>query len=133
MAKVLGIGGVVLYSKDPKRLIEWYKKHLGIHVGPETYTFFYWREKDNPEQIGKTLWEVAPPENEDHKIDAKTSTVLVSFRVDNLQEVLSNLRKDGVAVLDEIREVNDGTLGWFFDIDGNKVELWEYQEKETDI
>ena len=129
MAKVLGIGGVILYSKEPKRLTEWYKKHLGIDVGTGTYTFFYWREKDNPEKIGKTLWEVVPPESNNHKIDAKTSTVIVSFRVDNLQEVLSNLRQDGVEVLEEVREVNDGTLGWFFDIDGNKVELWEYKEK----
>ena len=128
MAQVLGLGGVVIYSKDPKRFSEWYKKHLGIDVGDGTYTFFYWREKENPEKIGKTLWEVVSSEQKHVDIDPQKSPILVSLRVDNLKEMLASLKEAGVEVLDEIRQVNDGTLGWFFDIDGNKIELWEHKE-----
>jgi hypothetical protein len=32
MKRVTGIGGIVVFAKDPKALCAWYKKHLGIDV-----------------------------------------------------------------------------------------------------
>jgi len=126
MAKVTGFGGIILYSNDPKRLVKWYKENLGIEFGNEDYTFFYWLYQDNPEKVGKTLVEIVPPIDENHKFDQKKSSVTISFCVDNLEEMLESLRgMDGVVVYDEIREIVDGWIGWFDDIDGNKVELWE--------
>ncbi len=125
MASITGFGGVILYSNDPKRLIEWYKTHLGIDFGTEAYTFFYWREKENSEKIGKTLVEIVPPDNDDHIIDQSKSPVMVSFCVDNLSDILASLRQIDIKVCDEIRDINDGIIGWFYDIDGNKIELWQ--------
>ena len=123
MAKAVGIGGILIQTKDIKRLAAWYKKHLGVEIGDnETYTFFYQREHENPEIIRKTLFEIIELENE--KAKPELSTMMLSFRVDNLQALLSQLRGSGVKVEDEVRKVNDGWLGWVYDIDGNKIELW---------
>ena len=35
MERVTGIGGIFFKSDDPKKLYEWYEKHLGINVDPQ--------------------------------------------------------------------------------------------------
>ncbi len=34
MKRVTGIGGVFFESKDPKKITEWYQKHLGLDTNP---------------------------------------------------------------------------------------------------
>ena len=40
MKKVTGIGGVFFKCKDPKRVKEWYSKHLGLKVNQYDYGKF---------------------------------------------------------------------------------------------
>ena len=37
--KVTGIGGVFFKCKDPKKITEWYQKHLGLNTNPYGATF----------------------------------------------------------------------------------------------
>ena len=39
MKKVTGIGGVFFKCKDPKKMTEWYQKHLGLNTNPYGATF----------------------------------------------------------------------------------------------
>src|SRR5436190_23930865 len=55
MEKVTGIGGVFMKARDPKAMAAWYRAHLGIQV-KNGYADFDWREKENPERMGKTVW-----------------------------------------------------------------------------
>ena len=59
MEKVTGIGGVFMKARDPKAMAAWYRAHLGIQV-KNGYADFDWREKENPERMGKTVWTLFP-------------------------------------------------------------------------
>ena len=54
---------------------------------------------------------------------------MMNYRVENLKELLAALREEGVEVLDEIQEVEEGKFGWIMDPEGNKIELWEPNDK----
>jgi catechol 2,3-dioxygenase-like lactoylglutathione lyase family enzyme len=34
MKRVTGIGGIFFKCKDPEKVKEWYKKHLGLEIDP---------------------------------------------------------------------------------------------------
>ena len=44
MKRVTGIGGVFFKSKDPKKITEWYHKHLGLDTNPYGATDVYKRQ-----------------------------------------------------------------------------------------
>ena len=48
-----------------------------------------------------------------------------SYRVDNLGEMLEQLRAAGVTVVGGPESHENGKFAWIMDPDGNKVELWE--------
>jgi predicted enzyme related to lactoylglutathione lyase len=50
---------------------------------------------------------------------------MMNFRVENLEELLTTLRNEGVTVVGEIERHDYGKFGWILDPDGNKLELWE--------
>jgi predicted enzyme related to lactoylglutathione lyase len=50
---------------------------------------------------------------------------LFNYRVENLVELLKELKKEGVTVIDKVEEFEYGKFGWIVDLDGNKIELWE--------
>ena len=51
MKKVTGIGGVFFKCKNPKKVNQWYKKHLGLNTD-EYGTTFKWRlAKDGTKKV----------------------------------------------------------------------------------
>jgi len=122
MKRVTGLGGVFFKCKDPKAQQEWYKKHLSIEPG-QNGTMFEWREIDNPDKQGCTVWSTF---KEDTKYFAPSEKpFMFNYRVDNLVELIDELRKEGVQVVGEIEVYDFGKFGWIMDPEGNKVELWE--------
>jgi hypothetical protein len=59
MKRVTGIGGVFFKSKDPKKITEWYQKHLGLDTNPYGATF-EWYEKAESTQKAQTQWSPFP-------------------------------------------------------------------------
>jgi predicted enzyme related to lactoylglutathione lyase len=53
---------------------------------------------------------------------------MLNFRVADLDEVLAELRREGVEVLDRIEEHEYGRFGWIVDSEGNRIELWQPAE-----
>ena len=53
--KVTGIGGIFFKCKDPKKLKEWYKEHLGMKTD-QYGTLFEWREVPDTTKKGVTQW-----------------------------------------------------------------------------
>jgi predicted enzyme related to lactoylglutathione lyase len=45
--------------------------------------------------------------------------------VDNLDELLAQLRAAGVSVDERVADLEFGRFGWIMDPDGNRIELWE--------
>ena len=50
---------------------------------------------------------------------------MINYRVENLDYVLEQLRKEGVTVEDRIQNEPYGRFAWLTDPEGNRIELWE--------
>lgn len=123
MKRVTGIGGIFFKTKDPETLMTWYRDHLGIVPEGDGYVAFQWREKDDPERIGATIW--SPFRDDTTYFNPSTSPFMINYRVEDLHGLLAQLRQEGVSVMEEIEETEYGNFGWIIDPEGNKIELWE--------
>lgn len=123
MGKVTGIGGVFFKCRDPKGLIEWYRTHLGLEPEDHGSAMFHWREHDDPEREGFTVW--GPFSEDTAYFDPSKRPFMVNFRVDDLDAILASLREAGVEVDDKVEEYEYGRFGWFMDPEGTRIELWE--------
>jgi predicted enzyme related to lactoylglutathione lyase len=123
MPRVTGIGGIFFKSRDPKTLKSWYREHLGIEPDADGYVSFRWRENENPERKGYTVWEPFPQDTK--YFDPSPAPFMVNYRVDDLRGLLARLREAGVEVSDKVEELEYGKFGWITDPEGNRLELWE--------
>lgn len=123
MKRVTGLGGVFFKSKNPKDLTTWYDEHLGLDFGKNTWSTFEWREKDKPDQLGRTEFSVFPDTTK--YTEPSKSTFMINFRVENLEKLIEVLRGEGVTIVGDIEVYDYGKFGWILDPDGNKIELWE--------
>jgi len=55
MKKVTGIGGIFFKCKDPKKMREWYKTHLGLNTN-QYGAVFEWRQGADTTKKGFTQW-----------------------------------------------------------------------------
>jgi predicted enzyme related to lactoylglutathione lyase len=118
MAKAVGVGGIFLKARDPKALSAWYQTHFDIQsVGGGTLIF------DGPESVGMTVFSHFP-------LDAANfgdgpQQAMVNLRVDDMDQLLAQLAAAGVRI-DPKRDDSDfGRFAWIWDLEGNRVELWE--------
>ena len=118
MAKAVGFGGVFLKARDPKALAAWYTEHLGIQVGEGGAPAF-----TGPESAGTTLF-CHFPSDSDYFGDA-AQQAMINFRVDNLDQLLVQLEAAGVRIDPHRDSFDFGKFAWIWDLEGNKVELWE--------
>ena len=56
MKKVTGVGGIFFKCKDPKKMTEWYQKHLGLNTNPYGGATFEWYEGADSTKKGQTQW-----------------------------------------------------------------------------
>ena len=57
--------------------------------------------------------------------EPSTKDFMINYRVENLEALVEELRKDGVTIVDNIETVDFGKFVHILDAEGNKVELWE--------
>ena len=119
MERVTGIGGIFFKCEDPEKMNKWYEKHLGIPV-TEWGAMFEWREKDNPEKEGYTVWSLTPCDTKEYKKDFR-----INYRVENIEALVEELKKEGVTITDEITDSEYGKFVHILDPEGNSIELFE--------
>ena len=122
--RVTGIGGVFFKSDDPTAFKEWYKKHLGFNIDNWGCTF-WWKDKDGKD--ASTQWSSFTSKTDYFQPSKKD--FMINYRVENLVELLSELRKEGVTIVGDIQEFEYGKFGWILNNDGNKIELWEPKDE----
>jgi predicted enzyme related to lactoylglutathione lyase len=123
MAKVTGIGGVFLKSKgDGAALAAWYQEHLGLKLEDFGGAILKW-SADEAEDGGLTVWHAAGKDSQ--WFSPSASPFMINYRVDNLIELLEQLRAAGVPVIQGPESHENGKFAWIMDPDENKVELWE--------
>lgn len=122
MKKVTGIGGIFFKSDDPQKMTEWYAQNLGLPV--EQYgTMFRWRHADEPDKEGSTVW--SPFKKDTTYFEPSKKDFMINYRVENLEALVEQLKKDGVNVVDEIAVYDYGKFVHILDPEGNAIELWE--------
>lgn len=123
MAKVTGIGGVFLKCKgDSAALAKWYQEHLGIPLEDFGGAVLRWPD-DKADDKGLTVWCLADKDSQ--WFSPSDSSFMINYRVDNLDELLAQLRDANVAIVNGPESHENGKFAWIMDPDGNKVELWE--------
>ena len=123
MAKITGIGGVFFKSAGKgSDLAAWYQKHLGMTLEPWGGAALKWPD-DPSDDRGVTAWSIA---NSDTKwFSPSHSSFMINYRVDNLDEMLAQLRAGGIEIVAGPESHENGKFAWIMDPDGNKIELWQ--------
>jgi catechol 2,3-dioxygenase-like lactoylglutathione lyase family enzyme len=123
-----GIGGVFFKAKDPDRLTQWYRTHLGLPVDEHGIAKLAWREDEDPATRAQTVW--APFPHDTEYFGPASSQFMINYRVRDLDAVLAALREEGVWI-DERREDSAyGRFAWIADPEGNRIELWQPPKDE---
>jgi catechol 2,3-dioxygenase-like lactoylglutathione lyase family enzyme len=123
MARVTGVGGIFFKSKgDSATLAAWYQKHLGMPLADFGGAILRWPD-DKAGDGGLTVWHVS--ERVTEWFSPSSASFMVNYRVDDLGEMLAQLRADGVEIVGGPESHENGKFAWIMDPDGNKIELWE--------
>ena len=120
MAKVTGIGGVFFKAEDPRGLSDWYVENLGLPVDDEGYVVLRWGDAVR----GSTVWAPFPADTAAFGWPAGNQW-MINYRVDDLDEMLDQLRSSGIAASDETFEDSNGRFGHCWDPEGNRIQLWQ--------
>ncbi len=126
MKRVTSLGGVFFKTPDPGKTRSWYSRHLGMNM-EEHGTHFEWYKPDDAEQPGYTLW--SPFKESTQYFGESGQQYMLNFRVEDLEALLEVLRQEGVEVLDTYEEHDYGKFAHIIDGDGNRVELWEPNDR----
>lgn len=122
MAKITGIGGVFFKTQNPKELNEWYKKHLGLDIETWGGAILRWQH-DLAEDKGVTVWSTAAADTK--WFSPSESSFMINYRIDNMEEMLTQLKAGDVEVVKGPEYHENGVFAWIMDPAGNKLELWE--------
>ncbi len=125
MKKVTGIGGIFFKCKDPNKMKAWYQKHLGLNTNDYGATFEWYEGADSTKKAS-TQW--SPFEETTKYFAPSTKDFMINYRVENLEQLVEELKKEGVTIVDKIETYDYGKFVHIMDVEGNKIELWEPTE-----
>ena len=109
-------------SKDPEKMRDWYREHLGL-VTNEYGSLFEFRRADRPEEKGYLQW--TPFKEDTNYFEPSKKEFMINYRVENLEALVGELEKSGVTLVDQIETFEYGKFVHLLDPEGNKIELWE--------
>jgi len=127
MKRVTSIGGIFFKCKDPGKMREWYKTHLGLNTN-QYGTVFEWRQANDSTKKGFSQW--SPFKETTKYFEPSTKDFMINYRVENLTALVEELKKEGVTITDTIETVDYGKFVHIMDMEGNKIELWEPNDIE---
>jgi len=122
MKRVTGVAGIFFKCKDPDKIKEWYKTHLGFDTD-QYGARFEWQEGADPTKKGSLQW--SPFSETENYFAPSTKDFMINYRVENLVALVEQLRKEGVTIVDRIETYEYGKFVHIMDIEGNKIELYE--------
>lgn len=125
--KVTGIGGIFFKCKDPKKIKEWYSTNLGL-ITNQYGTVFEWFQGADSTKKGFTQWSAFNEKTNYFK--PSTKDFMINYRVENIETLVLELKKNNVSVLDSIATYDYGKFVHILDIEGNKIELWQANDFE---
>ena len=127
LKKVTGIGGIFFKCKDPKKMRDWYKLNLGLNTN-NYGAVFEWRQGADTLKKGFTQW--SPFKETTTYFAPSSKDFMINYRVENLNELLDQLKKNDVTITDTVETAEYGKFIHIMDIENNKIELWEPNDVE---
>ncbi|MCF8366158.1 MAG: VOC family protein [Bacteroidales bacterium] len=124
--KVTGIGGIFFKCEEPEKMKEWYGKNLGLLTNAYG-ALFEFRKSDKPAEKGYLQW--SPFAEDTDYFDPSDKDFMINYRVENIEELVAELEKNGVPILDKIETYEYGKFVHILDPENNKIELWEPVDK----
>ena len=106
---------------------EWYQTHLGL-ITNQYGAVFEWRQGADSTKKRFSQW--SPFKETTKYFQPSTKEFMINYRVENLEALVQELKKEGVTVTDTIEKVDYGKFVHIMDIEGNKIELWEPNDIE---
>ena len=120
--KVTGVGGIFFKCTDPEKIKAWYAEHLGFDTNAYGVSFES-GNSGNPEE--KTYLHWSPfPENTKY-FEPSEKEFMINYTVENIEELVEELRQNGVTILDEVEDSEYGKFVHILDCENNKIELWQ--------
>jgi len=120
--KANAIGGIFFKCHDPEKVKNWYRDNLGLKTN-EYGSLFEFRKSDSPEEKAYLQW--SPFAKDTEYFNPSDKQFMINYRVENLVELVEQMRKNGVTILDEIETYEYGKFIHILDPENNKIELWE--------
>lgn len=127
--KVTGIGGIFFKSKNPLNTKEWYSKNLGL-VTDDYGTMFKFRLANDPQMAGYLQW--SPFAENTKYFDPSDKDFMINYRVDNIEDLVEQLKSEGVTIVDTLETYDYGKFIHIMDPENNKIELWEPVDEAFD-
>jgi len=127
LKRATGIGGIFFKCKDPKKMREWYQTHLGL-ITNQYGAVFEWRQGADSTKKGFTQW--SPFAETTKYFEPSTKDFMINYRVEDLEKLVEELKKEGVTIADKIETADYGKFVHIMDVEGNKLELWEANDIE---
>jgi len=121
--RVTGIGGVFFRAREPETLKRWYEQHLGVTAPQPTYDEPPWWQEQGPTVI-------APFRQDSGFFRRPEQQWSISFRVRDLDAIVSQLREAGIDVEIDPEVYPNGRFGSTADPEGNPIQLWEPTPEE---
>ena len=126
MAKVIGLGGVFIKFKDQEKMKSWYSETLGMITNPYGVLF----EFNSNTNDKKGYLQLGTFDEKTDYFGQKEQQYMINFRVDNLEEFETQLKKKSVMIVDSIESYSYGKFLHIEDPEGNRIELWEPVDSE---
>lgn len=120
--KVTGIGGIFFFSENPAELKKWYSNNLGLEID-DYGSVFEFRNANRPGEVNYLRW--SPFKKGTTYLVPSKKEFMINYRVQNIEGLVSRLKENGVAILDDIISYDYGKFVHIMDPEGNKIELWE--------
>src|SRR5207244_7013684 len=121
-ARITGLGGIFFKARDPKAMVEWYGRHLGMDI-ENSMVLFTWQGGIDGKKKGATVWSIFPADTKYFGEDG--AAFMINYRVKDLNGVLAALHGEGVDVEPKVEDTPYGRFGWITDPEGNRIGLWE--------
>ena len=111
MQRVVGLGGPFIKAKDPKAMVAWYEKHLGINFKGTTYTDWQFSNEDGSKRIGYNVLSFF--KNESDYFAPSEKEVMLNLIVSDLFALLKLLKDEGVTLVGEPMDESTGSLAGY--------------------
>ncbi len=125
--RVTGIGGIFFKSENPNESKMWYQKNLGFDTD-QWGTNFEWYQGSDSTKKAFTQW--SPFAQKTKHFEPSSKDFMINYRVVHLEKLLEKLKANGVTIIDSIEHFEYGKFVHILDNEGNKIELWEPNDRE---